>query len=158
MHFYVATVFSEVFDNFVFQAPNLIIHQPEETLNKMNEWCVKHHTDSGLVDAVRASKISLQQAEYEMLAFVRKHTLPKICPLAGNSVHEDKKFLAKYMPQFMNHLHYRIVDVSSVKELCRRWYPGQFENAPQKKAAHRALDDIMESIDELKFYRTTIFK
>ncbi|XP_038048619.1 oligoribonuclease, mitochondrial-like [Patiria miniata] len=144
--------------NVVAEAPNLIIHQPEETLKAMNEWCVEHHTKSGLVDAVRASKVSIQQAEYEMLAFIRKHTLPKICPLAGNTVHVDKEFLAKYMPQFMDHLHYRIVDVSTVKELCRRWYPDEFKNAPLKKLTHRALDDITESIKELKYYKKTIFQ
>ncbi len=144
--------------NVVAEAPNLIINQPEERLAEMDEWCMTHHTDSGLVDAVRASKVSVQQAEYEMLAFVRQHTMPKHCPLAGNTVHADKAFLEKYMPQFMDHLHYRIVDVSTVKELCRRWYPQQWSGIPYKKGAHRALDDITESIKELKYYRNNIFK
>ncbi|XP_071799397.1 oligoribonuclease, mitochondrial-like [Asterias amurensis] len=144
--------------NVVAEAPNLIINQPEERLAEMDEWCTTHHTDSGLVDAVRASKVSVQQAEYEMLAFIRQHTMPKKCPLAGNSVHVDKTFLEKYMPQFVEHLHYRIVDVSTVKELCRRWYPRQWSDVPYKKGAHRALDDITESIKELKYYRTNIFK
>ncbi|XP_072173061.1 probable oligoribonuclease isoform X1 [Diadema setosum] len=144
--------------NVVAEGPNLIVHQPEDVLSSMNDWCVQHHTDSGLVDAVRASKTTLQQAEYEMLAFVREHTYPKLCPLAGNSIHADKAFLVKYMPQFMDHLHYRIVDVSTVKELCRRWYPEEYAAGYQKKASHRALDDIKESIEELKYYRQAIFK
>ncbi|XP_069081029.1 oligoribonuclease, mitochondrial isoform X2 [Pleurodeles waltl] len=114
--------------------------------------------ESGLTQAVRESKIALQQAEYEFLSFVRQHTRPGLCPLAGNSVHADKKFLDKYMPQFMKHLHYRIIDVSTVKELCRRWYPDDYEHAPKKKATHRALDDITESIKELQFYRDHIFQ
>ncbi|KAJ8040886.1 Oligoribonuclease, mitochondrial [Holothuria leucospilota] len=144
--------------NIVAEGPNLIINQPEEVLNEMNEWCKKHHGESGLTKAVRESKVNLQQAEFEMLSFVRQHTAPGYCPLAGNSVHVDKVFLEKYMQQFMHHLHYRIVDVSTLKELCRRWYPEEFANCPQKKAAHRAMDDINESIKELQYYRRSIFK
>ncbi|NWH40884.1 ORN protein, partial [Chloropsis hardwickii] len=140
------------------QGPNLIINQPDELLDSMSEWCKEHHGKSGLTKAVKESKISLQQAEYEFLSFVRQQTPPGLCPLAGNSVHADKKFLDKYMPQFMRHLHYRIIDVSTVKELCRRWYPEEYEFAPKKAASHRALDDIRESIKELQFYRDHIFK
>nr|XP_045750942.1 oligoribonuclease, mitochondrial isoform X2 [Mirounga angustirostris] len=114
--------------------------------------------ESGLTKAVKESTMTLQQAEYEFLSFVRQQTPPGLCPLAGNSVHADKKFLDKYMPQFMKHLHYRIIDVSTVKELCRRWYPEEYEFAPKKAASHRALDDISESIRELQFYRNNIFK
>ncbi|XP_032283863.1 oligoribonuclease, mitochondrial isoform X2 [Phoca vitulina] len=114
--------------------------------------------ESGLTKAVKESTMTLQQAEYEFLSFVRQQTPPGLCPLAGNSVHADKKFLDKYMPQFMKHLHYRIIDVSTVKELCRRWYPEEYEFAPKKAASHRALDDISESIKELQFYRNNIFK
>lgn len=144
--------------NVVAEGPNIIIHQPDEILDKMNDWCIQHHTASGLVDAVKASKITLQQAEYEMLSFVREYTYPKLCPLAGNSIHVDKTFLVKYMPQFMDHLHYRIVDVSTVKELCRRWYREEYEAGNQKKGSHRAMGDIKESLEELRYYRRTIFK
>ncbi|XP_073512766.1 oligoribonuclease, mitochondrial [Phyllobates terribilis] len=144
--------------NLLAEGPNLIIKQPDELLDGMSNWCKEHHGKSGLTQAVRDSKISLAQAEYEFLSFVRKHTPPGICPLAGNSVHVDKVFLNKYMPQFMRHLHYRIIDVSSVKELCRRWYPADYERAPMKAASHRALDDIRESIKELHFYRQHVFK
>ncbi|XP_070129718.1 oligoribonuclease, mitochondrial isoform X4 [Equus przewalskii] len=122
------------------EGPNLIIKQPDELLDSMSDWCKEHHGKSGLTKAVKESTMTLQQAEYEFLSFVRQQTPPGLCPLAGNSVHADKKFLDKYMPQFMKHLHYRIIDVSTVKELCR------------------ALDDISESIKELQFYRNNIFK
>ncbi|XP_049324846.1 small fragment nuclease [Astyanax mexicanus] len=144
--------------NILAEGPNLIINQPNELLDGMSDWCKEHHGNSGLTQAVRDSKISLQQAEYEFLSFIRQHTPPGQCPLAGNSVHADKKFLDKYMPQFMRHLHYRIIDVSTVKELCRRWFPGDYKLAPQKKASHRALDDIQESIKEMQYYRVNIFK
>ncbi|XP_034610439.1 oligoribonuclease, mitochondrial [Trachemys scripta elegans] len=144
--------------NILAEGPNLIINQPDELLDGMSEWCKEHHGKSGLTKAVKESTISLQQAEYEFLSFVRQQTPPGLCPLAGNSVHADKKFLDKYMPQFMRHVHYRIIDVSTVKELCRRWYPEEFEFAPKKVASHRALDDIRESIKELQFYRNSIFK
>ncbi|XP_060911725.1 small fragment nuclease isoform X2 [Labrus mixtus] len=142
----------------VAEGPNLIIKQPDALLDGMSEWCQEHHGKSGLTQAVRDSKISLEHAEYEFLSFIRLHTPPGQCPLAGNSVHADKRFLDKYMPQFMYHLHYRIIDVSTIKELCRRWFPEDYKMAPQKKATHRALDDIQESIKELLFYRAHIFK
>ncbi|XP_076017409.1 small fragment nuclease [Genypterus blacodes] len=144
--------------NVLAEGPNLIINQSDELLDGMSDWCKEHHGKSGLTRAVRDSKITLQQAEYEFLSFIRQHTPPGQCPLAGNSVHADKKFLDKYMPQFMYHLHYRIIDVSTIKELCRRWFPQDYKMAPQKKASHRALDDIQESIRELQFYRANVFK
>ncbi|KAM7398706.1 hypothetical protein PAMA_006556 [Pampus argenteus] len=140
------------------EGPNLIINQPDELLNGMSEWCKEHHGKSGLTQAVRDSKVTLEQAEYEFLSFVRQHTPPGQCPLAGNSVHADKRFLDKYMPQFMYHLHYRIIDVSTIKELCRRWFPEDYKMVPHKKATHRALEDITESIKELQYYRANIFK
>ncbi|XP_056140968.1 small fragment nuclease [Lampris incognitus] len=144
--------------NILAEGPNLIINQSDELLDGMSDWCKEHHGKSGLTQAVRDSRISLQQAEYEFLSFIRQHTPPGQCPLAGNTVHADKKFLDKYMPQFMYHLHYRIIDVSTIKELCRRWFPQEYKLAPQKKASHRALDDIQESIRELQFYRANVFK
>ncbi|XP_068577452.1 small fragment nuclease [Cebidichthys violaceus] len=144
--------------NILAEGPNLIINQPNELLEGMSEWCKEHHGKSGLTQAVQDSKITLEQAEYEFLSFVRQHTPPGQCPLAGNSVHADKRFLDKYMPQFMYHLHYRIIDVSTIKELCRRWFPEEYKMVPHKKAAHRALDDIQESIKELQYYRANVFK
>ncbi|ESO03265.1 hypothetical protein HELRODRAFT_173544 [Helobdella robusta] len=144
--------------NIVAEGPNIVIHQPDEILNSMNNWCLKHHSESGLMEQVRNSRISVKQAEMELLSFVRQHTPPGMCPLAGNSIHVDKKFLEKYMPQFSSHFHYRIVDVSTIKELASRWYPDHSDLAPVKKMVHRAMDDILESIAELRFYRSTFFK
>ncbi|XP_015253848.1 PREDICTED: oligoribonuclease, mitochondrial [Cyprinodon variegatus] len=144
--------------NIIAEGPTVIIKQPDELLDGMSEWCKEHHGKSGLIQAVKNSNITLEQAEYEFLSFVRQHTPPGQCPLAGNSVHADKRFLDKYMPQFMYHLHYRIIDVSTIKELCRRWFPEDFSMAPRKSATHRALDDIKESIKELQYYRASIFK
>ncbi|KAI2659667.1 Oligoribonuclease, mitochondrial [Labeo rohita] len=141
--------------NIIAEGPNLIINQPDELLDGMSDWCKEHHGKSGLTQAVRDSLITLQQAEYEFLSFI-------FCNSdfleSRNSVHADKKFLDKYMPQFMRHLHYRIIDVSTIKELSRRWYPEEYSLAPQKKSSHRALEDIQESIKELKFYRANVFK
>ncbi|XP_053703345.1 small fragment nuclease [Synchiropus splendidus] len=144
--------------NVLAEGPNLIIKQPDELLDTMSDWCKEHHGMSGLTQAVRDSTISLEDAEYQFLSFVRQHTPPGQCPLAGNSVHEDRRFLMKHMPQFVHHLHYRIVDVSTIKELTRRWFPGDYKTIPRKKATHRALDDIRESITELQFYRANVFK
>ncbi|XP_061607057.1 small fragment nuclease isoform X4 [Phyllopteryx taeniolatus] len=122
--------------NILAEGPNLIINQSDELLESMSEWCTEHHGKSGLTQAVRLSKTTLEQAEYEFTSFVRQHTPPGQCPLAGNSVHADKRFLDKYMPEFMKHLHYRIIDISTIKELCRRWFPVEYEMVPQKKATH----------------------
>ncbi|XP_031558949.1 oligoribonuclease, mitochondrial-like [Actinia tenebrosa] len=144
--------------NIIAEAPNVVIHQSDEVLNEMGEWCKKHHEKSGLTAAVKASNITLKRAEEIMVDFVKRYVPPHDCPLAGNSVHEDRRFLKKYMPTFMDHLHYRIVDVSSIKELCRRWHPKIYKEAPRKALNHRAPDDIKESIRELQYYKKTVFK
>ncbi|KAB0336639.1 hypothetical protein FD755_025912 [Muntiacus reevesi] len=144
--------------NILAEGPNLVIKQPDELLDSMSEWCKEHHGESGLTKAVKESTMTLQPAEHEFPSFARQQTPPGLCPPAGNSVHTDTKFLDKCMPQFMKHLHYRIIDASTVKELCRCWYPEEYEFAPKKAASHRALDDINESIKELQFYRNNIFK
>ena len=154
----IACVITEGDLEIVAEGPSLIIHHEDQVLDRMNEWCIQHHGQSGLTDSVKKSQISLQDAEKQVLDFVAKHTPVGVCPLAGNSVGMDKRFLDKYMPSLAAHFHYRIVDVSTVKELCRRWYPGSLERAPAKKLSHRALDDIRESIEELKFYKTEVFK
>ncbi|KJE89377.1 REXO2 protein [Capsaspora owczarzaki ATCC 30864] len=143
--------------NILAEGPDIIIHQPDEVLDRMNDWCKEHHGASGLTAAVRASTTSLAEAEEVMLAFVREHT-SKGCVLAGNTIHMDKRFLDRYMPKFSAHLHYRLIDVSTLKELCRRWYPAIFANAPPKQGLHRALDDIKESIQELVYYQSNMFK
>lgn len=127
-------------------------------MDGMDEWCTKTHGESGLTKAVLESTISTEQAEETMLNFIVQYVEPGKSPLAGNSVHEDKKFLEKEMPRIIRHLHYRIVDVSSIKELSRRWYPDTFSKLPPKQLGHRALDDIKESIEELKWYKANIFR
>lgn len=143
--------------NVIAKAPSLIIKQPNNLLDSMNDWCKEHHGKSGLVDEVKKSELTQVDAEQKMLKFVQNYTPKSACPLAGNSVHVDKMFLEKYMPNFMKHFNYRIIDVSSIKELCRRWYPSAYHTAPRKALTHRALDDIQESIEELKYYRKVIF-
>jgi len=136
--------------------PDLVIHQPDELLDTMNSWCVRQHGESGLTKAVRESTLSLEDAEEQTLAFLAQHAKPGCSPLCGNSVGQDRKFIDRYMPKLANFLHYRTVDVSSVKELVKRWYPPL--PVFTKKGNHRALEDIRDSIAELRFYREHVFK
>ena len=112
----------------------------------------------GLTKAVKESTVTVAECEERMLNLIKPYTRKGKCCLAGNSVHFDKEFLNKFMPNFMNHLHYRIIDVSTIKELTRKWYPKAMNKMPAKKLAHRALGDIEESIEELKYYRKHVFK
>lgn len=152
----IATIVTDSELNVLATGPNLAIHQTEEMLDVMDDWNVKHHTASGLIERVRASQIDLAEAERQTLEFVQQYVGPRAAPLCGNSIWQDRRFLAKYMPEFESYLHYRNVDVSSIKELVRRWYPDSFQ-APLKRASHVALDDIQESIRELQYYRDRIF-
>lgn len=139
------------------KGPEIVIHCSDEELSSMNDWCIKTHTESGLVDRVRASTVTLEQAEAQILTFLTQtcHLKPFTCPIAGNSVGEDKRFLFKDMPNFHNFLHYRVIDVSTVKELALRFLPEM--PMYKKKLNHRALEDIEESIEELKFYKERVF-
>jgi oligoribonuclease len=138
--------------------PELVIHQGDEVLAAMDDWNKSHHGASGLVERVRASTISDADAEAQMVAFINAHVPAKERPvLAGNSIHQDRRFVRRYMPVLEKRLHYRMVDVSTVKELARRWYPQIVAKQPPKKETHRALDDIRESVDELRFYRQHVF-
>jgi oligoribonuclease len=139
------------------EGPDLVIHQPDEVLDAMDAWNKQHHSASGLVERVRASTIDEAEAETRLLEFIAAHVPARAAPLAGNSVHQDRLFLARYMPALERHLHYRNVDVSSIKELVRRWYPKQYAQRPTKRGSHRALDDIRESIEELRYYRRAVF-
>ncbi len=136
--------------------PELAIHHPPAVLDGMNPWCREHHGASGLTDRVRASRVTMEQAEAQTLAFVRLHAAERSSPLCGNSVYQDRRFLARYMPALEAYLHYRNIDVSTVKELVRRWYPNG-QQPPEKQHAHTALADIHESIAELQFYRRYFF-
>ena len=125
----------------------------------MDPFVVEMHTTSGLLTAIRASTVSLEQAGTATLEFIKQHIAePRTIPLCGNSIGTDRRFLVKYLPEIENFLHYRSVDVSTIKELVKRWYPGLEISRPTKSGAHRALDDVRESIRELKFYRENVFK
>ena len=137
---------------------DVVIHAEEAALGSMVEIVREMHDKSGLTDAVRASHVSVADAEEMILTYVRSFvTEPRTAPLCGNSIATDRGFLARYMPRFDEHLHYRMIDVSSIKELCRRWYPRVYFGQPAKGLAHRALADIQESIRELEYYRRTVF-
>jgi oligoribonuclease len=141
------------------EGPDLVVAQPEEALAAMEPVVAEMHAKSGLTEAVRGSHIALADAERQVLAFIRGH-VPEAgaAPLAGNSIHADRVFLRRHMPELESWLHYRNVDVSTVKELVRRWYPDVLASAPTKRGGHRALEDLRESIAELRYYRRTVFR
>lgn len=139
------------------EGPSLIIHCPDSCLEGMSEWVNKTHTKSGLLDAVAQSKISLEQAEQETLKFLSEHCLPEKSPLCGNSIWQDRSFLRLHMPRVESFLHYRTIDVTSFKEVIKRWYQGDPRSEYKKKDNHRALDDIRESIGELMYYHENFF-
>ncbi|TDC41890.1 oligoribonuclease [Micromonospora sp. KC213] len=137
---------------------DVVIHADEAALEAMPEIVRTMHGKSGLTEEVRRSTVTLAEAEDMVLAYVTQHVKdPRSAPLCGNSIATDRGFLARDMPRLDAHLHYRMIDVSSIKELCRRWYPRVYFGQPQKGLAHRALADIRESIRELEYYRRTIF-
>jgi len=155
----IATLVTDDDLNIVAEGPDLVVHQPEEALAGMEEVVRVMHTSSGLLSAIRASTITLEEAGRATLEFIATHVPePRTIPLCGNSIGTDRRFLALHLPQIEEHLHYRSVDVSTIKELARRWYPGLLEAVPRKATAHRALDDIRESIEELRWYREHVFK
>jgi len=137
---------------------DVVIHADNELLDGMVDVVREMHARSGLTEAVRASTVSLAEAEELVLEYVMKHVPePKSAPLCGNSIATDRGFLARDMPRLDAHLHYRMIDVSSIKELCRRWFPRVYFGQPPKGLNHRALADIRESIRELEYYRRTVF-
>ena len=138
--------------------PDLVVHQPEAALARMDDTVRSMHTGSGLLDRIRSSTVSLAEAGAAVLAFLREHVAePGTVPLCGNSIGTDRRFLARHLPEIENFLHYRSIDVSTVKELARRWQPSVYESAPSKAESHRALDDIAESLEELRWYRRAGF-
>ena len=140
------------------EGPDLVIHATEEDLAKMDSFVVDMHTKSGLLPEIRNSNISVEEAEKQTMAFLNEHIKKeKSVPLCGNSIGTDRRFLAKYLPNIENFLHYRSVDVSSIKELVKRWFPEILEEAPKKNGGHRAMEDIKASVEELRFYRTKVF-
>jgi oligoribonuclease len=137
---------------------DVVIHAEDDALDSMVDVVMNMHTKSGLIEEVRASTVDVATAEDMALDYIRAHVKQaKTAPLAGNSIATDRGFIARDMPKLDDYLHYRMIDVSSIKELCRRWYPRIYFGQPEKGLAHRALADIHESIRELKFYRRTAF-
>ncbi len=152
----IATIVTDDSLNIVAEGPVIAIHHSKETLRTMDEWSRNHHEASGLLDRVRVSPFSCRQAEQQTLEFVSAHCAKRRSPLCGNSVWQDRLFLMKYMPQLEDYFHYRNIDVSSVKELARRWYPAL--GPYQKRGDHLAAADVKESIEELLFYRNNVFR
>ena len=143
--------------NILAQGPIFAISQTDEVLNNMNPWCIEHHGKSGLTQRCRDSEVSLAHATEKSLAFVQEWVPQGKSPMCGNSIGQDRRFINKYMPDFEDHFHYRNLDVSTIKELARRWKPEVLESVV-KTGAHLALDDIKESIAELKVYKELFFK
>jgi oligoribonuclease len=155
----IATIVTDDELAIVAEGPDLVVHQPAEALAEMDDVVRTMHTSSGLLPAIEASTVTLDQAGKATLEFIMEHVPePRTVPLCGNSIGTDRRFLAIHLPQIEDHLHYRSVDVSTIKELTRRWYPGALDAVPRKATAHRALDDIRESIEELRWYRQHVFR
>lgn len=152
----IATIITDSNLTTVAEGPCLVVHQPEDILAKMTPFVRDLHVRSGLLDRITTSDVTLEAAAAQTTHFIEAHCVKGTPPLCGNSVWKDRAFLERYMPSVVATLHYRMIDVSTVKEIVRRWYPPQY-HPPKKREVHRALDDIRESIEELKFYRSKIF-
>ncbi len=149
----IASIVTDSELNVLAEGPNIAIHQPDAELEKMDEWCTRTHGATGLTQRVRESQISLEEAENQTLAFVSQWVDAGVSPMCGNSIGTDRRFLLEYMPRLESFFHYRNIDVSTLKELARRWAPEVYASF-NKEGTHLALDDIRESIDELRFYRS----
>lgn len=152
----IATIVTDAQLNVLAEGPVLAIHQNEQELLKMDDWCTTTHTNSGLVERVKASDINEQQAVAQTIEFLQQWVPHGVSPICGNSIGQDRRFLYKHMPDLESYFHYRYIDVSTLKELTRRWKPEVLDGF-SKQGSHLALDDIRESIAELKYYRQTIF-
>ncbi|MDD2892824.1 MAG: oligoribonuclease [Halothiobacillaceae bacterium] len=152
----IATLITDEQLNILAEGPVIAVHQPENVLQGMDEWNQSHHSASGLLERVHASQHNSLEAEQLTLDFLRQWSEKRSSPMCGNSICQDRRFLARHMPKLEDFFHYRNLDVSTLKELARRWYPAvpKFEKA----GAHRALDDIRASLDELRYYRETILR
>jgi oligoribonuclease len=154
----IATVITDSELELVDEGPDLVIHQSLKTLKGMDDWNQKQHAKSGLIESVKKSKITVKQAENKTLEFVSEYCLIHKSPLCGSSIHHDRRFLAHYMPTLHQFLHYRLIDVSTIKGLVERWYPKVGKSMPKRKEMHRALGDVKESIEDLKYLRKTYFR
>ena len=153
----VAMVITDADLNTIAEAPVYVLHQPDEVLDAMDSWNKSTHGKSGLVDKVRASNLTEADVEARILEFLKPIVAERTAPLAGNTVHQDRRFMARYLPAFDAYLHYRIVDVSTLKELARRWRPDVLAGVT-KEGKHEALADVYESIEELRYYRRTFLR
>jgi len=150
----IATLLTDDDLTLVAEGPDLVVHQGDGALEQMDDVVVAMHTRSGLLEEIRTSTTTLEEAGAATLAFLREHIAePGTVPLCGNSIGTDRRFLASYLPDIEQFLHYRSVDVSTLKELIKRWNPALLDAAPRKSEGHRALDDIRESLEELRYYR-----
>jgi oligoribonuclease len=155
----IATLVTDDQLEIVAEGPDLVVNQPDAALDAMGDVVREMHTRSGLLPAIKASTITLADAGAATLEFIRQHVpAPRTVPLCGNSIGTDRRFLAAYLPDIENYLHYRSVDVSTIKELAVRWAPSVVDSAPRKATNHRALDDIRESVAELRWYRDHLFR
>ena len=154
----IATIITDDDLNVIAEGPDLVIHASPEQLAEMGDFVTEMHTKSGLLPAISASSVSVREAEVATLDFMKSHIAEaRSVPLCGNSIGTDRRFLEEYMPELENFFHYRNVDVSTIKELARRWHPDALSAMADKATTHRALDDIKESIAELVHYRSTLF-
>lgn len=152
----IATVITDSDLKLVAEGPNLVIHLDDDVMAKMDPWCVEHHGESGLTARIKESEVTNEEAQRKTLEFISTYVKPNEAPLCGNSIWQDRRFLERYMPELEAFLHYRMIDVSSIKECVKRWYSTKYL-PPPKSNSHRALDDIHESITELRYYREKIF-
>ena len=150
----IATLVTDQHLNLIAEGPSLVIHQTKERMDQMDEWCTKQHGKTGLTQRVIESDISVEAAEQATLAFLKQHVGANKSPMCGNSICQDRRFLAKYMPELEAFFHYRHIDVSTIKELANRWKP-EASKGFKKSGSHLALDDIRDSVAELKHYRGT---
>ncbi|MFC4700573.1 oligoribonuclease [Glaciecola siphonariae] len=153
----IASIVTDKELNVLAQGPVIAVHQSDEVLNAMDEWCTRTHGESGLTKRCQDSHYSVKMAADETLRFLEQWVPKGKSPLCGNSISQDRRFLVKYMPELDDYFHYRNIDVSTVKELCARWRP-DIAKGFKKKGVHLALDDIIESIEELQYYRQHVFK
>ena len=152
----IATIVTDKYLNVLAEGPNLAIHQPVSVMDGMDEWCTTHHGQSGLTKRVLETSMTMGQAEQETIAFLEKYVPKGVSPICGNSVGQDRRFLYQYMPALESYFHYRYIDVSTIKELAKRWQPEVLKGF-SKTGSHLAMDDIKESIAELAYYRTHFF-
>lgn len=154
----IATIVTDSQLNILAEGPSLAIYQPQAVLDKMGTWCQRQHSKSGLITRVQSSQVSVEDAEHKTLDFLKQYTKKGESPLCGNSICTDRRFISRYMPRLDRYLHYRHIDVSTIKELAMRWRPELYQEIDSKNTTHLALDDIRDSIEELRFYAQHFFK